>query len=172
MDEEHIPVLEAVEQLIQHVNEQNRDRQIAKDAKEHYVPTNEQKIKRDHLLRQVLSVFDITRAELCSKIRIDRATWDRWRNMSVVPQRKYMEDLTLFARGEPFGIENNKNPLIVQAAPAMLDVLGITKLQLEELEWLERVQFTAGIELSEGICRTLLDEYRKAPNCLTDNNIG
>lgn len=155
---------QAVEELIAHVEMQCRMRQLAKDAGEKYLPTREQKSERDRLLRRLLATLGITRSDLIFQLKIDRGTWDRWRIMATVPHRVHLEGIIRIATGNSLTATGHANVLITQATAAMLNALGITKGQLDGLEWLERMQDAAGIELGEQACRALLVERQANRN--------
>lgn len=160
---EAISAVEAVGALIAHVREHEINRQKAKDAGQRsYKPTNEEKAERDRLLRGMIWSLQLTRHEILAKLQIDRATWDRWRMMKTIPQSVHRDGLTRLAAGGVLPPTANGNPLIQEATQPMLAILGITKEQLEQLEWLERMQRTAGIPLTESSCRVLLEEFQAA----------
>lgn len=153
---------EAVDALIAHIEEHEFNRQRAKDfGQRSYKPSAEEKAERDRLLKAVIWAFQLTRRELLAKLDIDRATWDRWRIMKTIPQADKRNALRILALnvGEfPTAAEQPKE------AETILAALGITAEQLKQLEWLKRVQNAAGFELSESICRLLVQEFQASQN--------
>ena len=145
--------ISAVEALIAHIREHELNRQKAKDAGQRsYKPTDDEKAERDRLLRGVIWSLQLTRHELLAQLQINRATWDRWRIMKTIPQPEHIAALALLLPSE-----RSENTLILEATQPILVALGITKVQLEQLEWLERIQSMACAPLTERSCRVLLD---------------
>lgn len=87
----------AVSEFAAHVDAQDRARQHAKDAQSKYEPSHQERAERDRLMQGLLEALGLSKTELQTKLGIDRATWDRWRAMSSIPHRSYLEALARFA---------------------------------------------------------------------------
>lgn len=86
--------VQAVRELVAHVDAHERARQAVQGK---YEPSEEEKTKREACLQKVLDELGSSKAELQNKLGIDRSTWDRWRTMSSVPHRSYLEALNRYA---------------------------------------------------------------------------
>lgn len=61
-------------------------------------------------------------------------------------------------------LKESRKMLITEATPAMLNAVGITEEQLEMLEWLQRIQLSAGMEFDEAMCCKLIQGYQHHPD--------
>lgn len=93
---------QAVAQFIAHVSYQEQEREKAKasEVEDDWVPSEQDRIERDKLLRDVLFALNLSRGELLARLRIEPITWDRWRKLKTVPQRMHLEALQRFAQPE------------------------------------------------------------------------
>lgn len=91
--------IDVVRSFVAHVNEQERARQQAKGRGPlgSYDPSPDDKARRDSLMQDLLTALGMTKAELQTRLGIDKATWDRWRAMSSIPHRSYLEAMFRFA---------------------------------------------------------------------------
>jgi len=92
----HSPV-QAANAFAAHIEAQEKSRQSAKDSGGTYEPLAEDKARRDSVMQELLVALDLSKAELQASLSIDRATWDRWRAMSSIPQRSHLEAISRFA---------------------------------------------------------------------------
>ncbi len=86
--------LQMVERFKAHV-EAHRARHSADRA---YVAPAEEKQTRERLMQDMLAALGLSKFEFLSQLGIDRATWDRWRAMTNVPHRAYLDSLEKMAR--------------------------------------------------------------------------
>lgn len=157
------PKRAAVEQFIGHVAMLEDERNHAKDSGRKFVPTDEQKIERKRLMRQVLAAFNTTAQDLAERLGVTPATLSRWRSAAHEPTQRICERLVRLAGGgdRSQSGENNPRAILERATPAMLDAFGISRRLFDELEWLQSIQEAAGFELSEDTCRALVGGYRR-----------
>lgn len=87
---------ESVAAFVAHTSEQERQRQEHKSRGEHYAPSFDDKARREALMHSLLDGLELSKAELLQRLSIDRATWDRWRHMTSIPQRAQLDALSRF----------------------------------------------------------------------------
>lgn len=89
--------VQAASAFAAHIEKQERERQSCKERGEPYEPLPEERACRERLMQELLASLGLSKVELQSKLSIDRATWDRWRAMSSIPQRSHLDAITRFA---------------------------------------------------------------------------
>ncbi len=130
-------VAQAVDQLLLHVDAQDRARQLAKDARLTYSPSDEDKEERDRLLRQLLTAIGQPKEQVLEQLGADRATWDRWKNMVSIPQAKHRKSLDRLSRRESVPSEDSPrpNPLKMLARNREHRTFGRLRLVYSAYDW-------------------------------------
>lgn len=83
----------AVRKFVDHVEAQ----EIARSAGLKSSDDEAFKVEREALVQGVLTALGLTGPQLQAKLAIGRATWDRWRYATTIPQRSHLEALLRFA---------------------------------------------------------------------------
>lgn len=89
--------VQAVREFIAHIEAQSRARREALSSGAEFLPSAEERARRESLMQNLLPALGMTREELQSQLGIDRATWDRWRAITSVPHRSYLETMARYA---------------------------------------------------------------------------
>lgn len=110
---EHNPV-QAADAFAAHILAQRN----AKDSDASYEPTPDEKGRRDSLMQDLLLALGLSKLELQARLSIDKATWDRWRAMSSIPQRSHLEAISRFAA------QHDKTSNHIATRPRPLEMLS------------------------------------------------
>jgi len=90
--------LQAANALADHFAIQDRSRQKEKKGGIKREPAPGDIQERERLMQQLLDASGLSKTALQAQLRIDKATWDRWRYMVTIPHRSHIDSLIRFAK--------------------------------------------------------------------------
>lgn len=116
-----------------HVEAQEKSR---KERGKDYEPSSEDRKYRDEVMQGLLAALEVSKAELQARLGIDRATWDRWRAMTSIPQRSHLEAIARFAaQQEKSGSHVATRPRPHEMLSARPRTLGRLRLVYSLFDW-------------------------------------
>jgi hypothetical protein len=120
-----------VKDLRDHIEREMRDR----NARPSYVPNSDEKRERERLMEQLLLALGVSKPEIQSRLGIGRATWDRWRAMTTVPRKTYIEALERLATDDGGVRAPIRMPLRHHMLNATPRSWGRLRLVLSSYDW-------------------------------------